>query len=368
MPYKVKKVKKVEAGIWLLDTGEYLVDFRPNGSGQRFRKIQDTKADARQYKSWATTQLGENPEWKPKKRSKQDNRRLTALIEEWYELHGLSLDDGTRQKNKLLAMSAIMGNPIARKIDKESLADYRPLRLAEGIKPKTINNEHGYLVALFNTLINLGKWPYENKVAGIKKLKLSEKELAYLETPQIVDLLAALDSLGFVSVRLITELCLATGARWSEAVNLHSRHIKTGRVQYVDTKTDINRWVEIEPDLEKQLRALGEGYIFGRTRCEKKFRQAIALANIDLPEGQLTHVLRHTFATTYLSDGGDIKTLQAILGHQNLSSTMVYLKVVAAMKAKVVELNPIAKMRRQTPPEVALIANNNDEYNIKASS
>lgn len=358
MPYKVKKTKKIEAGIWLLDSGDYLVDFRPNGSHQRFRKTQSTKADARHYKSWATTQVAQNPDWKPKKRTQKDNKRLNVLIDEWYELHGITLDDGLRQKKKLLAISKVMDNPIARLIDKESLADYRPLRLAEGIKPKTINNEHGYLVALFNTMINLGKWPYENKVAGIKKLKLTEKELAYLETKQIIALLSAFDELGFNDVKLITELCLATGARWSEAVNLHSRHIKEGRVQYVDTKTDINRWVEIDSELERQLRALGEGDIFERKRCDGKFRQAIELAKIDLPEGQLTHVLRHTFATTYLSSGGDIKTLQSVLGHQNLSSTMVYLKVVSAMKAKVVELNPLAKIRQKPSPNLKMIISN----------
>ena len=36
------------------------------------------------------------------------------------------------------------------------------------------------------------------------------------------------------------------------------------------------------------------------------------------------HMLRHTFARKYLVNGGDIPTLQAILGHSNLRSTMIY--------------------------------------------
>lgn len=96
--------------------------------------------------------------------------------------------------------------------------------------------------------------------------------------------------------------------------------------------------------------------IFEQKRCEGKFRQDIQLAKISLPEGQLTHILRHSFATTYLSHGGDTKTLQVVLGHQNLFSTMVYLKVISAMKAKVIELNPLAKTRRQYTPNLKVIS------------
>ncbi len=350
MPFKNTKLKEVEAGIWTLENGQYLVDFRPNGSNRRFRKIHNTKAEARQFKSWVVSNHARNPDWTPKKRKQQDRRRLNELIEEWWNLHGFMLDEGIKRKKKLLLISEIMGNPVAATINKETLADFRPIRLADGIKPKTVNNEHGYLVSLFNKLIELGKWKHENKLTGIKKLRLTEKELAYLEEPQIVALLDELKSAGNQRVLLVVELCLSTGARWNEALQLHSRHIKKGAVQYVDTKNDTTRWVEIDGGLEKRLRAMAEetedGYVFRRTRCEDQFANAIKKAGIDLPDGQSTHVLRHTFATTYLANGGDIKTLQSILGHKHLSSTMVYLKVVSAMKAKVVQLNPLARMRQ----------------------
>lgn len=359
MPIKHQKVKEVEAGIWLLESDEYLVDFRPNGSGRRFRKVRTTKADARQFKAWVITNHGKDPEWKPKPKSKTDKRRFNDLIDLWYELHGFALDDGKARKNKLLIMSDIMGNPIATKIDKELLAEYRPLRLASGIKPKTVNNEHGYLVSMFNTLIQLGKWKFENRVQGVKKLKIDEKELAYLEEAQIVDLLKELKSSNNHRVLMIVELCLSTGARWSEALHVHSRHIKNSAVQFVDTKNGTNRWVEIDVRLEKRLLAMAKdnddgGYVFKRSRCEDQFALAVKNAGIDLPDGQCTHVLRHTFATTYLANGGDIKTLQALLGHKHLSSTMVYLKVVSAMKAKVVQLNPLARIRQSQKKREAI--------------
>jgi len=57
-----------------------------------------------------------------------------------------------------------------------------------------------------------------------------------------------------------------------------------------------------------------------------------------------------------LSNGGDIKTLQTVLGHKNLTSTEIYLKVVAAMKAKVVQLNPLANVYRLEPKKPAIKA------------
>ncbi|WP_423064590.1 tyrosine-type recombinase/integrase [Burkholderia multivorans] len=54
------------------------------------------------------------------------------------------------------------------------------------------------------------------------------------------------------------------------------------------------------------------------------FRKAIDRANIALPDGQLTHVLRHTFASHFMINGGNILTLQRILGHASLTMTMRY--------------------------------------------
>ncbi|WP_410174014.1 tyrosine-type recombinase/integrase [Microbulbifer thermotolerans] len=58
--------------------------------------------------------------------------------------------------------------------------------------------------------------------------------------------------------------------------------------------------------------------------CTGAFRKAIERAGIELPPGQLTHVCRHTFASHYLMNGGDILTLQKILGHSSLTMTMRY--------------------------------------------
>lgn len=53
-------------------------------------------------------------------------------------------------------------------------------------------------------------------------------------------------------------------------------------------------------------------------------KEAISRCSFTLPSGQLTHVLRHTFASHFMMDGGNIIVLQRILGHANLTMTMRY--------------------------------------------
>ncbi|WP_278248833.1 tyrosine-type recombinase/integrase [Phytopseudomonas daroniae] len=50
----------------------------------------------------------------------------------------------------------------------------------------------------------------------------------------------------------------------------------------------------------------------------------MARTTIKLPKGQAAHVLRHTFASHFIQNGGNIVTLQRILGHSSLVMTMRY--------------------------------------------
>ena len=72
------------------------------------------------------------------------------------------------------------------------------------------------------------------------------------------------------------------------------------------------------------------------------FRRAVDAVGLDLPPGQLTHVLRHTFASHYMMKGGDILTLQKVLGHATLAMTQKYAHFSPGHMKDVENLNPMA--------------------------
>ena len=80
-------------------------------------------------------------------------------------------------------------------------------------------------------------------------------------------------------------------------------------------------------------------YLFGD--CTSAFRRAIERSGIELPRGQLTHVLRHTFASHFVMNVGDLLQLKEILGHSTMTMTLRYAHLAPDALEQAIQFNPL---------------------------
>lgn len=331
-----------------LPDGRWRVDVEPI-KGKRFRKTLKTKAEAQRFEATCRTKVIDTPDWSPRPK---DRRKLSELVTLWYDLHGHSLRDGKPRKNILDALAVSLRNPVASKLNPQVFADFRRLRLEQGMSGKTLNNEQGYLFAMYSTLNSLGVIDYPNPLASVKRLKLQERELSWLSKEQIVELLESI-RLRCVNphVEVIALICLATGARWSEAQDLKPSGLRNGVITFGRTKSGKVRSVPITAELE--LLIVEHWKQHGQfTRAIASFRNALAKVSFKLPRGQVTHVLRHSFASHFIQGGGNILTLQRILGHSTVTMTMRYAHLAPDHLADAIRLGPLASFDTYSTPTV----------------
>lgn len=309
---------------------------------KRIRKSFDSKAEAKRFETFILTKRAEGKDWNP---SKADNRRLKELVQLWFNAKGVHLKDGERRKRCLDVIADFMGNPIARTVKPAAFLAYRAYKIQEGASTKTLNNHLGYLNAVYNQLHRLNEIDFENPIRNVEMIRLDERELSWLTVEQIRHLLKTIEEFSQnPHVHLLTRICLATGARWGEAENLQLRHVQEGKLRFVNTKSGKSRSVPVSPELFQEIREHLEAH-GGFSFSLSAFRRALDKSGIELPSGQAAHVLRHTFASHFVMNGGDILSLQKILGHSTITMTMRYAHlsqdhlVEAVVKGPLVSLN-----------------------------
>ncbi|ANU36253.1 tyrosine-type recombinase/integrase [Vibrio scophthalmi] len=325
----------------------WLCECYPNGrEGKRVRKRFATKGEAVAYELYLMKEIDDKP-WLG---DKPDHRRLSELVDLWYELHGKKLKSGAHTKGRMEHVIRGLGNPIATQLDARKLAHYRAARKdqrkgKEGseLAISSSNRDMTCLKAVFNRLIELKEWRFPNPLDGMKNHRVAESELTFLHEPQIIRLFETLKGSEFADeLRLVYMICLSTGARISEALLLQGKHVFDNKITFVNTKGKRNRTLPISEALYLQLKPQDSGHLFS---CSyKTAHKWVNTALPELPAGQSTHVLRHTFATTFMRKGGNILDLREALGHTNIEQTMIYAHFSPNHLSSVAKLNPIANL------------------------
>lgn len=323
-----------------LPDGRWKVDVEPI-KGKRFRKTLKTKGEAQRFEATCRAKVINNRDWSPRPK---DKRRLSELVQLWYDMHGVALSNGVARLSILKACAASMGNPIASKVDGAAIASVRAQWLAQGMKGKTANNRLGYLKAVYNELHKLDVIDFPCPFSRIKPLRLQERPLAYLTKPQIAELLEALRTRETAPhTYMVAVICLSTGARWGEAQALTPERLGAGVVTFANTKSKRVRAVPVPPSLVDAIRKHWSTH-GPFTNCLGVFRKVLLETSIKPPKGQSSHILRHTFAAHFIMGGGHIVTLKEILGHASLSMTMRYAHLAPEHLHEAIRLSPLADL------------------------
>jgi integrase/recombinase XerD len=209
-------------------------------------------------------------------------------------------------------------------------------------------------------------------LSGPRKARPLPKVLSIAEVDAVFDAAGRLNGASGVRARALMELLYAGGLRVSELVGLPLAAVsraeaclvvrgKGGKERLVPmTEPALDavaayRAVRAEhlPGKAAASRRKAEGYLFPSTSAadghitRERFAQILKELALDAgldPARVSPHVLRHAFATHLLANGADLRSVQILLGHADVSTTQIYTHVLEErLTALVRDAHPLAR-------------------------
>lgn len=210
---------------------------------------------------------------------------------------------------------------------------------------KSISRHISCLKSFYKYLVKIGKIK-DNPCALISNPKIEKKLPNYLNYNDLETLLSIPDKNDTLGLRncLILELLYSCGVRVSELINIKLSDIDfSNRRILILGKGNKERYVlygEVCSNLLKEylnnsypkLNKKSEYLLlnkFGNKITDRAIRMIIndVVKKSSLKLNISPHTLRHTFATHLLNEGADLKIVQELLGHENISTTGIYTHV-----------------------------------------
>ncbi|MGB2601886.1 MAG: tyrosine recombinase XerC [Candidatus Omnitrophota bacterium] len=207
---------------------------------------------------------------------------------------------------------------------------------------RTIVRKLGAIRSFFRFLFR-EKYIKKNPADSIFTPKLDKRLPEFLDTVKIINLITApsLDNLLGFRDRAILEVLYSTGIRVSELVGMNQEDVDliAGAVK-VRGKGKKERIALLGQEAQKAIRNYLEerratssdeyGAIFlnkrGGRLTDRSVRRIIDkyVKKCSIEQKISPHSIRHSFATHLLNNGADLRSVQELLGHKNLSTTQIY--------------------------------------------
>lgn len=233
-------------------------------------------------------------------------------------------------------------------------------RDTDGISPASRSRKLSAIKSFFRYLTVRTKLLDENPVADLEYPKLRKSLPKYLTMEQSTALLRSVEGQNQKRDYAILMIFLNCGIRRSELVGLNLADVYEDRIRVVG-KGNKERFVyfgtacrkAIDAYLpERNKRILSDNQaLFGSrdnnrisvSAVHRLVKKALLQAGLD-PNQFSAHKLRHTAATMMLSGGVDVKTVQEVLGHENLNTTQIYTHIENTELKIAAEANPLSKL------------------------
>ena len=289
------------------------------------------------------------------------NFRMSALIDRYWQEYGKKKKSQNREESVLEGIREEMGQLFVREANGEVMRKwYAGLTeikgLSEGTALRHFNVMH-HMMGKAATVWSRETGIDRNPADDVDVVRPDDQRDRYLSAEEIHQLKQALDekmyrkgskeiNQTFYRLRLIVLVALTTGMRIAEVFGLKwSDLLFNEELIAVGAKLKGGgfRYVPLTPQLATELKrypvVLGEDRIFPpdadattvRQRVDKSFATVLEKAGI---ENFRFHDLRHTFASWYMMNGGDLYELAKILGHSNIKMTERYAKLAKSHIAK----------------------------------
>jgi integrase/recombinase XerD len=266
----------------------------------------------------------------------------------WME-RGLSTNTLAAYRADLTALARWLTErqtPIMR-TTRADLRDYIAYRVTAGARPRSTARQLSSYRRFFRYLMREGVIR-EDPTAQIAMPKIGRSLPKSLSEEEVESLLGApvvSDPLGNRD-RTMLEVLYATGLRVSELVNLRHGQVNTTQgVIRILGKGNRERLIPLGEEAMRWLKDFAQGsrseillerqtdYLFPTRRGDRMTRQAFwhiikrYARKAGIAKELSPHTLRHAFATHLLNHGADLRVVQMLLGHSDLSTTQIYTHV-----------------------------------------